>query len=406
MKVKITTIIFVVLIVLSMFAACGVPTANDVQESIGAIETTPLGTTEDLAYTEDTEEITESTTESTEPATEDTDVDATNPVTEPIETIEPPTDETTIQTEPEPTSFQIKLSFAGDCTLSNVVEGSDGGFMSYSQEYDPSYFLEKVKPIFEQDDFTVVNLECVLSDQSLEKRDKGDGVAFWFKGPTRHAEILTSGSVEGVSLANNHTFDYGNSGYQDTKDAVVNAGLQYGLESDIMYFEKNGFVIAVICNGLWYEEQANDIVQLIKIAEEKSDYQIVFYHGGTEKEHAPESWRIRASRKLVDNGADLVIGNHPHVLQPIETYNNIQIIYSLGNFCYGGHSQPQNRTMIYQVVLTIDCDLLQVVASEQNIIPCYVYTSEYNNYQPAPIENDEEIDRVLRFLDGDLELPY
>lgn len=318
-----------------------------------------------------------------------------------------PTETTPTITAPIKTNFQITLSFAGDCTLSNVnSESKWHGFESFAEKYEPSYFLEKVKPIFESDDFTIVNLESVLSDRDLPKRDKGDGVAFWFKSNTKNVNIFTEGSVEGVSLANNHTFDYGDDGHEDTKKAVIDAGLNWGHDENLMYFEKEGFRIAIICHGLWYESQANPIVNLLKIAEENSDYQIVFFHGGTEGMHTPEEWKIRATHKLIDNGADLVIGNHPHVLQPIETYNGAQIVYSLGNFCYGGHLKPRNRTMIYQMILTINYETLQVEKSEQNIIPCYIYTTEYNNYQPAPISDANEIDRVLKFLNWELELPY
>jgi poly-gamma-glutamate synthesis protein (capsule biosynthesis protein) len=336
----------------------------------------------------------------------------TIPPSEPTEPTVPDATEPTIpeQTEPEvtePSSFDITLSFAGDFTLSNISESSTWhGFESFVTKYGHDYFLEKVRPIFEADDFTIVNLECVLTDRDLPKRDKGEGTAFWFKSQASNVNIMSGSSVEGVSLSNNHSHDYGEDGHSDTKQAVLGAGLQYGTASNIMYFEKNGFTVAVICHGLWYESQANEIARLIKIAEEKSNYQVVFYHGGTEKLHAPEEWRVRASRKLVDKGADLVIGNHPHVLQPIETYNGTQIVYSLGNFCYGGHLQPRNRTMIYQMKLTINTETLELETSQQNIIPCYVYTTKYNNYQPTPIENEEEIERVLKFLNWELELPY
>ena len=138
----------------------------------------------------------------------------------------------------------------------------------------------------------------------------------------------------------------------------------------------------------------------------QSDYQIVFYHGGKERLHAPEEWKQRASRKLIDNGADLVIGNHPHVLQPMEEYNGKTIIYSLGNFCYGGHRQPKNRTVIYKKILTINKETMNVTVENDNIIPCYVYTEKTNNYQPAPIINETEKQKVIDFMNQKIDLPY
>ena len=302
-------------------------------------------------------------------------------------------------------SFTIDMSFAGDCLLATEKSQSyRGSFAWYASREEPAYFLEKVWDIFSADDFTVVNLENVLTDRPLEAKEKSTTPAYWFKAPARNAEILTAGSVEAVSLANNHTGDYGAKGKADTIAAIQEAGLPYGTNEETIYLEKNGFTVAVICNGLWNEGQASQIVRRIKEASERSDYQIVFYHGGTEGTHAPEDWRIRASRRLVDAGADLVLGNHPHVLQPMEEYKGVPIVYSLGNFCYGGHRRPENRTIIYKLVLTV-CDG-QVTAESTEIIPCYVYTGDVNNWQPAPITDEEERQKVLDFMAGEAALPY
>lgn len=333
----------------------------------------------------------------TTPSTTDTTIVTTHP-TETLPTVpEIPTEPTV---PPEPETFDITVTFTGDTMLASYKnQTTPGSFNEYAAQKDPTYFLEKVRPIFEADDFTVVNLENVLTDNNLTAVTKDHDPAYWYCSKTSNVNILTSSSVEGVSIANNHIYDYGQQGYLDTVDALNQANLEYGFGSKIMYFEKNGFTIAVICHGLWGESQANDIVHYINIAEQKSDYQIVFYHGGKMKVHEPDKWRVRASRKLVDAGADLVIGNHPHVLQPREIYNGVEIIYSLGNFCYGGNSAPENRTIIYQMTLTVNKDN-KIVDETSTIVPCYVYTAVRNNYQPAPIENRDEIEKVLAFMEG------
>ena len=113
---------------------------------------------------------------------------------------------------------------------------------------------------------------------------------------------------------------------------------------------------------------------------------------------------MRASRRLIDNGADLVLGNHPHVLQPREVYKGKEIIYSLGNFCFGGSRGPENRTIIYQLILRVENGELVSAASE--LIPCYVHTGgRVNNYCPAPIEDEAQARRVLDFMDGKAKLP-
>lgn len=306
----------------------------------------------------------------------------------------------------EPTSFDIKLSFVGDMLLASQLDSmAAGSFNKYAATKPPSYFLKKVKHIFEADDFTLVDIENVFTDKKLSPINKNYSPAFWFKSKTSNTEILTSSSVEGVSLANNHIGDYGATGRKDTINAIKDAGLPYGIEGTIMYLEKDGFKLAVICHGLWGEYQANTIIKEIKKAEKQSDYQIVYFHGGTEKIHKPEAWKKRALRKLVDNGADLVVGNHPHVLQPREVYKGVEIVYSMGNFCYGGHRHPENRTIIYQMNLTIDIATNTVTGSQSNIIPCYVYTGKSNNYQPCVIKDKKIKQRVLDFMEGKTNSP-
>lgn len=303
-------------------------------------------------------------------------------------------------------AFTIVLSFTGDMLLaSGHGQRAAGNFLDYAAKQEPSYFLQNVKPIFDADDFTIVNLENVLTDRTLPPREKTTDPAFWFRSGTRNTAVLTSSGVEAVSLANNHTGDYGAGGYKDTVKAVTDAGLQYGDNTHPLYLEKNGFRIAVICNGLWNEGQAVSIVKRLQAAEAESDFQIVFYHGGKEGVHTPEAWKVRASRRLVDGGADLVLGNHPHVLQLREVYKDAEIVYSLGNFCYGGSRQPKNRTVIYRLTLQIEDGTLTETRSE--IIPCYVHTGgTANNYCPAPIADEEQRQRVLDFMDGKAALPY
>ena len=302
-------------------------------------------------------------------------------------------------------AFSIAVSFTGDMLLASLHgKRAAGNFLDYAAKQEPEYFLQHVRPIFEADDFTVVNLENVLTDRNLTPKEKATDPAYWFRAPAATTDILTSSGVEAVSLANNHTGDYGTAGYKDTVKAVSAAGLEYGGNDRTFYLEKNGYRVAVICHGLWTEGQAGAIIRRLKAAEKDSDFQVVFYHGGAEGVHTPEAWRVRASRRLIDNGADLVLGNHPHVLQPREVYKGKEIVYSLGNFCFGGSRGPENRTIIYQLILRVENGELVNAASE--LIPCYVHTGgRVNNYCPAPIEDEVQARRVLDFMDGKAKLP-
>ena len=302
-------------------------------------------------------------------------------------------------------SFDITLSFAGDMILANNKDTYySGSFEEYAKKNDSDYFLSKVRHIFEADDFTIVNLENVLTDRNLSAVFKDYSPAFWFKSKASNVKILSGSGVEGTLIANNHIRDYGTEGYNDTVAAIKKSGMLYGDDSKIMYFEKGGYVVSVICSGMWGEYQANNIIKLMETAKKHSHYQVVMFHGGTEKIHEPEEWKRRAARKLVDNGADLVVGGHPHVLQPREVYKGVDIVYSIGNFCYGGHRQPENRTVIYQMTLTIN-KKLKLTASQSNIIPCYVYTGNVNNYQPAIVKDEKIKKRILDFMDGKISSP-
>lgn len=303
--------------------------------------------------------------------------------------------------------FKITLSFAGDMIIT-AYDGQPGKgrFDDYLKANSYDYFLSKVAHIFENDDFTISNLENVLSDRKdLTPKVKDYSPAFWFKAESDRIKILSESGIDGVTLNNNHTRDYGEQGYQDTVKAVQNSGMQYGSNGQIMYFEKRGFKIAVVCVGLWALSSANAALPYLNTAKANSDYQIIMFHGGTEKIHSPEEWKRQAARKLVDNGADLVVGSHPHVLQPREVYKGVEIVYSLGNFCYGGSRYPENRTVIYQMTLDINKDK-QLTKSTSNIIPCYVHTGgSTSNFQPAIVEDEAVKKQILQFMNGEIDSP-
>ena len=138
-----------------------------------------------------------------------------------------------------PENFRIVLSFTGDMLLASLHgKRAAGNFLDYAASQKPDYFLQNVRPIFEADDFTVVNLENVLTDRNLTPKEKSTDPAYWFRSGSANTDILTSSGVEAVSLANNHTGDYGTRGYQDTVRAVSAAGLEYGGNDRTFYLEK------------------------------------------------------------------------------------------------------------------------------------------------------------------------
>lgn len=301
--------------------------------------------------------------------------------------------------------FDISLTFAGDVLIAENRDGNrGGGFNGYASNETAEYFLKNTTKYFLSDDMTIVNLENVLSDNPLPTCAKTEP-AYWFKSKTANTEILTSSGVDIVSIANNHTRDYGEKGFSDTVAALENAGIEYGHDNKTVYFEKNGYKIALICCYTYNYGKVNSVINRLKEAEAQSDFQIVFFHGGTEGTHEPDKWKIDMCHRLVDEGADSVIGSHPHVLQRAENYCDAEIVYSLGNFAFGGNMSPENRTALYRLTLTVNPND-KTVNKWSEFVPYYVYTGNTNNYQPAEISDIDEANKVIDFMYGNAALPY
>lgn len=310
------------------------------------------------------------------------------------ETDDTAADTSDLNTVTEPVS--LTLSVVGDCTL-----GTDETFdystslNAYFEDHGASYFLENVKGIFEADDLTIANFEGTLTDLDT-RADK----TFAFKAPASFSAILTNGSVEAVNTANNHSHDYGEQSFTDTLTALDNAGIvHFGYEETAVMDVKGvkvGLVgIYELNDHLGREQQLKE--NIAKVKAEGAQLTVVIFHWGNEKETTPDSNQTTLGRMAIDEGADLVCGHHPHVLQGIETYKGKNIVYSLGNFCFGGNSAPSDMdTMIYQQTFTIDQNGVRA-DNVTNVIPCSISSAAYagyNNYQPTPATG-EEATRIL-----------
>ncbi|MGN0643158.1 MAG: CapA family protein [Huintestinicola sp.] len=300
---------------------------------------------------------------------------------------------------------EITFTFLGDCILSsNAGDTRKDSFMEYAKSEPDSYFFEKALPYYEDSDFVIANSEFVLSDNTLPKVSKS-GTAFWFKSPTSFTSILKAGSVDIVSIANNHTYDYGEEGYNDTKAALEAAEITWGDLENPVYVTKHGITFGIICTKMFNKNYDQLIPPVIEEVNKNSDIQILFFHGGTEKEHIPDDWLAEMCHSYADMGVDLIVGSHPHVLRPMEEYNGVDIIYSIGNFCYGANQLPENRTVILTETFTFD-ENGNYISQEESFEPFYVYTGTHNNWQPSPIEDPLEKSKLLAFMYGGSKLPY
>lgn len=285
----------------------------------------------------------------------------------------------------------LTLSVVGDCTLgTDETFDYDTSLNAYYENYGADYFLQNVKDIFSTDDLTIANFEGTLTD-SDEREDK----TFAFKAPASYASILTGGSVEAVNTANNHSHDYGEQSFNDTLAALDDAGIVHFGYDETAVMDVKGIKVGLVgiyelYDHLEREQQLKD--NIAKVKADGAQLIVVIFHWGNETETVPDNNQTTLGRIAIDEGADLVCGHHPHVLQGIETYKGRNIVYSLGNFCFGGNSSPSDMdTMIYQQTFTIDADGVKK-DNVTNIIPCSISSAAYdgyNNYQPTPAEGDE-----------------
>lgn len=285
----------------------------------------------------------------------------------------------------------LTLSVVGDCTLgTDETFDYDTSLNAYYENYGADYFLQNVRSIFSADDLTIANFEGTLTD-SDEREDK----TFAFKAPASYASILSVSSVEAVNTANNHSHDYGDQGFDDTLAALDDAGIVHFGYDETAVMDIKGINVGMVgiyelYDHLDREQQLKD--NIAKVQADGAQLIVVIFHWGNETETVPDSNQTTLGRMAIDLGADLVCGHHPHVLQGIETYKGKNIVYSLGNFCFGGNSSPSDMdTMIYQQTFTIDADGVKN-DNVTNIIPCSISSAAYdgyNNYQPTPAEGDE-----------------
>ena len=289
----------------------------------------------------------------------------------------------------------LTLSVVGDCTLgTDETFDYDTSLNAYYENYGADYFLQNVKDIFSADDLTIANFEGTLTD-SDEREDK----TFAFKAPASYASILTGGSVEAVNTANNHSHDYGDQSFDDTLAALDDAGIVHFGYDETAVMDVKGIKVGLVgiyelYDHLEREQQLKD--NIAKVKADGAQLIVAIFHWGNETETVPDSNQTTLGRIAIDEGADLVCGHHPHVLQGIETYKGRNIVYSLGNFCFGGNSSPSDMdTMIFQQTFTFE-NGQKVEDRNARIIPCMVSSvSTRNDFKPTPAAGEDK-KRILQ----------
>ncbi len=307
----------------------------------------------------------------------------------------------------------IKISALGDCALgqdSRYPYQNSFDYMVNKQKKNYKYFFSNVVNILSKDDITIANLETSLTNETKKAVKYDYGNNYWFKGSPEYAKILKAGSVEAACLSNNHTYDYMQKGFDDTKKALKAEGIAYFGYGDISYRKVKGITVAMLGlnqlgnyeQGVKLDEFKKILINMTKKAKAGSDLVILSLHWGKEYSYAYNDIQKQLGHLAIDSGADLVIGTHPHVLQPVEKYKGKYIAYSLGNFCFGGTKGARDYdTCIFQQAFTFGNDRKLIQANVPDIIPCSLSSvKDRNDYRPkvAVGSQAESIKRKTRLV--------
>ena len=326
-----------------------------------------------------------------------------SPVTEPEPEPEPEP-----EAEPEPAPVFYTIAMMGDCSLASE-HNSKGNAYAYEVVVgdDYAYPFSIVRPLYDDADFVLVNLECVIAEYNVPANK-----TFRLRAPPEYVNILIEGGVDMVALGNNHTFDYGLTGYEEMKGILGANGVSYAPDGGwVLFTTETGLMIGV------YSKNTVSPSDVVNAASEMKDAGaeviIMALHWGNEGSYHATAYQKQIARAAIDAGANIVMGTHPHTLQEYEEYNGGYIYYSLGNWSFGGHTNPRDKDSIIAKI-TVMRDIggeISVIGTES--IPCSVSGSTtVNDYRPVPYEaGSTEYDRTLSKLDGsftgpDLEVSY
>jgi len=297
----------------------------------------------------------------------------------------------------------IIITSVGDCTI-----GSDDK-LGYANSFpyvfkknnsDYSYFFKNVSDVFENDDLTTANLETTFTNATVKAVK-----TYNFKASPDFTKVLTTSGIEAVNISNNHSHDYLVQGLEDTKNALSSSGIKYFGEGTAYITEIKGVKFGFLGYTGFQSSRSflNKIKTDISSLKAQGCIVIINFHWGIENDYTPNETQKQIAHFSIDNGADMIIGHHPHVIQGIEQYKNKIICYSLGNFCFGGNTNPSDKdTFILQTVFKTENSKLKSYGIR--VIPCSISSVSYtNDYCPTLLTgtNEENLLAKLNKLSPD-----
>ena len=300
-------------------------------------------------------------------------------------------------------SVIVTISATGDVTIGGDSRKRGKSVFDKQLEQEPSgldFPFENTRAIFEADDLTLVNFEGTLTTTKSATKN-----SFSFAAPPEYVQVLTSGSVEAVSLENNHVMDHGEQGYADTCSALAGAGVLYsGHLGSAVYTTDTGVDVGMLSyqtfNGNYANIYASIEGDIQALRDAGCELVVVSYHWGDEKDYVPNERQTPLGRATIDAGADLVVGHHSHRINPIEEYKGKYICYSLGNFSFAGNTRPDDMdTYVFQQRFRVYPD--GAVENEGfRIVPCSISSQEdVNDFKPTPADDAHSAAIVERLME-------
>lgn len=277
----------------------------------------------------------------------------------------------------------------------DVMLGRSVNYMTLKSK-DFSWPYKNIDDLFNNSDLNFINLETPITENC---KVRNDGMLFCAN--KLHAKELAKQNVNLVSLANNHTMNHGKNGLNETINLLNQNGVEHvGVNTDktnsnIYYKNISGTKFAFLgyddieCYSPIACIDKNKIKNDVQIAEKNADVVVIMYHWGVEYTHQPTDRQIDIAHFSIDNGADLVLGNHPHWYQPVEIYKNKVIMYSHGNFIFDQMWSEKTKEGIVGKYKFVGNNLIDV-----EFTPIYI-----ENYGQPRIPNGAKGDKIISNLE-------
>lgn len=312
----------------------------------------------------------------------------------------------TAEPSPEPTAeaadqSTVTVSFIGDCSIgdSEQYTTAKSSYHTCLKNNGFAWPFSLVKDYLAADDLTVANLEVVFTTRTRHTDKK-----FNLKGDPSFVQVLNEGSIEMVNTVNNHCMDFMDGGYTDSLAVLDSAGIGHfgtinpGLANphdDLGLVDVNGILFGFI--GWSYPQEydlRNISNRILQLRSQGAEVVVVSLHWGRETYMTPESWQSTFARNVIDAGADIVWGHHPHVIQPIAVYRGKLIMFSTGNFTFGTMSDVNPATGIFQV--TFEKTASGPELKELKVIPCT--TQKSPDFRPKELTEQKDRMNVFKYL--------